>query len=100
MKRKFRQLQKKSTRIDAIQNDYINNLYQLYVNKKRDENELEPLENNMKLNKLAVGVIGREKFCGQVLKSKRFKSYDINCLTMQKSSFESEPDMIDKVLAN
>ena len=54
----------------------------------------------MKLNKLAVGVIGREKFCGQVLKSKRFKSYDINCLTMQKSSFENEADMIDKVLAN
>ena len=100
MRRKFHQLRKKSTRIDAIQCDYINNLYLLYVNKKRDENELEPLENNKRLSKIAVGVIGREKFCGQNLKSKKFSTYDINCLTMQKKSFENETDMIEKVLAN
>jgi len=85
---------------DVNQLKYIRKLYAAYVNKMRDEWNMEPLEVNGRLNRLALRVIGKEKFCGKTLSSRYFSSYEINCLTLEKSELQGENEMIDKVLAD
>merc|ERR1712217_322122 len=61
--------------------NHIRKLYASYVNKMRDQRNLEPLEVSGQLNRLALRVNGKTKFCGKTMSSPDFQSYEINCLT-------------------